>query len=112
MVLEALGQVADDLWALQYDATLLTVDRHAVDVASEALQLQQQSYTVGTTNVLSLITAQRTYAQARQSYASAQVQQFEDTAGLLVALGGAWWNAPGATARPSASAARPPAGQQ
>lgn len=64
---------------------------------STADNRRTDSYTVGTTNVLSLITAQRTYAQARQSYANAQVQQFEDTAGLLVALGGAWWNAPGAT---------------
>jgi outer membrane protein TolC len=33
VVLEALGQVADDLWALQYDAQILTVDRHSMDVA-------------------------------------------------------------------------------
>jgi NodT family efflux transporter outer membrane factor (OMF) lipoprotein len=92
VVLEALGQVGDDLWALQYDAQLLTVDRHSVDVASEALKLQQKSYAVGTTNVLNLIAAERTYAQARLSYATAQIQQFEDTAGLLVALGGGWWN--------------------
>ncbi len=92
VVLEALGQVADDLWALQYDAQLLTVDRHSMQVAFESLQLQQQSYTVGTTNVLNLINAQRAYAQARLSYVSAQVQQFQDTAGLLVALGGGWWN--------------------
>jgi NodT family efflux transporter outer membrane factor (OMF) lipoprotein len=91
VVLEALGQVADDLWALQYDAQLLTVDRHSVDVAAEALKLQQRSYQVGTTTVLNLISAQRTYAQARLSYATAQIQQFEDTAGLLVALGGGWW---------------------
>jgi outer membrane protein TolC len=98
VVLDALGQVADDLWALQYDAQVLTVDRHSVDVASEALKLQQRSYAVGTTNVLSLITAQRLYSQARLSYATAQIQQFEDTAGLLVALGGGWWNDPAAKA--------------
>jgi NodT family efflux transporter outer membrane factor (OMF) lipoprotein len=91
VVLEALGQVADDLWALQYDAQLLTVDRHSVEVASEALKLQQKSYAVGTTNVLNLVAAERAYAQARLSYATAQVQQFQDTAGLLVALGGGWW---------------------
>lgn len=91
-VLESLGQVADDLWALQYDAQLLTVDRHSMQVAFESLQLQQQSYTVGTTNVLNLINAQRAYAQARLGYVDAQVQQFQDTAGLLVALGGGWWN--------------------
>jgi NodT family efflux transporter outer membrane factor (OMF) lipoprotein len=92
VVLEALGQVADDLWALQYDAQTLTVDRHSMDVAFEALKLQQQSYSVGTTTALSLIAAERTYAQARLSYVSARVQQFTDSASLLTALGGGWWN--------------------
>jgi NodT family efflux transporter outer membrane factor (OMF) lipoprotein len=92
VVLEALGQVADDLWALQYDAQILTVDRHSMDVALQALKLQQQSYSVGTTTVLNLIAAERTYAQARLSYVSARVQQFTDTASLLTALGGGWWN--------------------
>jgi NodT family efflux transporter outer membrane factor (OMF) lipoprotein len=92
VVLEALGQVADDLWALQYDAQILTVDRHSMDVALEALQLQQKSYLVGTTTVLNLIAAERTYAQARLSYVNARVQQFTDSASLLTALGGGWWN--------------------
>jgi NodT family efflux transporter outer membrane factor (OMF) lipoprotein len=92
VVLEALGQVADDLWALQYDAQILTVDRHSMEVASEALKLQQTSYSVGTTTVLNLIAAERTYAQARLSYVSARVQQFTDSANLLTALGGGWWN--------------------
>jgi NodT family efflux transporter outer membrane factor (OMF) lipoprotein len=92
VVLEALGQVADDLWALQYDAQILTVDRHSMDVAFEALKLQQQSYSVGTTTVLNLIAAERTYAQARLSYVNARVQQFTDSASLLTALGGGWWN--------------------
>jgi NodT family efflux transporter outer membrane factor (OMF) lipoprotein len=92
VVLEALGQVADDLWALQYDAQILTVDRHSMDVASQALKLQQKSYSVGTTTVLNLIAAERAYAQARLSYASARVQQFTDSASLLTALGGGWWH--------------------
>jgi NodT family efflux transporter outer membrane factor (OMF) lipoprotein len=92
VVLEALGQVADDLWALQYDAQILTVDRHSMDVAFQALKLQQQSYSVGTTTALNLIAAERTYAQARLSYANARVQQFSDSASLLTALGGGWWN--------------------
>jgi NodT family efflux transporter outer membrane factor (OMF) lipoprotein len=92
VVLEALGQVADDLWALQYDAQILTVDRHSMDVALQALKLQQQSYSVGTTTVLNLIAAERAYAQARLSYVSARVQQFSDSASLLTALGGGWWN--------------------
>jgi NodT family efflux transporter outer membrane factor (OMF) lipoprotein len=92
VVLEALGQVADDLWALQYDAQILTVDRHSMDVAFESLKLQQQSYSVGTTTVLNLIAAERTYAQARLSYVNARVQQLTDSASLLTALGGGWWN--------------------
>jgi NodT family efflux transporter outer membrane factor (OMF) lipoprotein len=92
VVLEALGQVADDLWALQYDAQILTVDRHSMEVASEALKLQQKSYSVGTTTVLNLIAAERTYAQARLSYVGARVQQFTDSASLLTALGGGWWD--------------------
>jgi NodT family efflux transporter outer membrane factor (OMF) lipoprotein len=92
VVLEALGQVADDLWALQYDAQILTVDRHSMDVALQALKLQQQSYSVGTTTVLNLIAAERTYAQARLSYVNARVQQLTDSASLLTALGGGWWN--------------------
>lgn len=92
VVLEALGQVADDLWALQYDAQTLTVDRHSMEVALQALKLQQQSYAVGTTTVLNLIAAERSYAQARLGYVSARVQQFSDSASLLTALGGGWWN--------------------
>jgi outer membrane protein TolC len=92
VVLEALGQVADDLWAVQYDAQILTVDRHSMDVAFEALRLQQRSYSVGTTTALNLIAAERTYAQARLSYVGARVQQFTDSASLLTALGGGWWN--------------------
>jgi NodT family efflux transporter outer membrane factor (OMF) lipoprotein len=90
-VIEALGQVTDDLWALEYDAERLEVDRHAVDIASEALKLQQASYAVGRTNVLQLIDAERTYAQQRLALVTAQIQQLQDSAGLLVALGGAWW---------------------
>jgi NodT family efflux transporter outer membrane factor (OMF) lipoprotein len=103
VVLEALGQVADDLWALDYDAQLLSVDQHSADVASEALKLQQKSYAIGTTNVLNLISAERIYAQARLSLATARIQQFQDTAGLLVALGGAWWKDTTATGNPSAT---------
>jgi NodT family efflux transporter outer membrane factor (OMF) lipoprotein len=94
VVVSALGQVTDDLWALQNDAERLAVDQHSADIAGEALTLQQQSYTVGKTSVLQLIDAQRTYAQARLSLATAQIQQYQDTAGLLVALGGGWWKDP------------------
>jgi NodT family efflux transporter outer membrane factor (OMF) lipoprotein len=91
-VLEALGQVADDLRALGNDADRLKVSQHALAVASESLNLQQISYTAGKTTVLQLIDAERTFAQAKLTFVTAQIQQYEDTADLLVALGGGWWN--------------------
>jgi NodT family efflux transporter outer membrane factor (OMF) lipoprotein len=91
VVLEGLGQVADDLWALQHDAQRLEVYQHSIDIASESLKLEQSSYAVGRANVLQLIDAERTYAQARLGYVTAQIQQLQDTAGLFVALGGGWW---------------------
>ena len=91
-VLEALGQVADDLRSLDNDADRLRVSQHALDVATESLKLQQVSYTAGKTTVLQLIDAERTFAQAKLGFATAKVQQYQDTAGLLVALGGGWWN--------------------
>jgi NodT family efflux transporter outer membrane factor (OMF) lipoprotein len=94
VVITALGQVTDDLWALQHDAERVVVYRHSVEIASEALRLQQASYTVGKTSVLQLIDAERTYAQARLGIATALVQQYQDAAGLLVALGGGWWKDP------------------
>jgi NodT family efflux transporter outer membrane factor (OMF) lipoprotein len=94
VVVSALGQVTDDLWALDNDSERMAVDQHSVDIAAEALKLQQASYAVGKTSVLQLIDAERTYAQARLSLATAQIQQYQDTAGLLVALGGGWWKDP------------------
>jgi NodT family efflux transporter outer membrane factor (OMF) lipoprotein len=91
VVLEGLGQVADDLWALQHDAERLSVYSHSLQIAADSLKLQQASYAVGRSNVLALIDAERTYAQARLGYATAQVEQLQDTAGLFVALGGSWW---------------------
>ncbi len=86
--------MTDDLWALRNDAERMAVEQHSVDIAAEALKLQQASYTVGKSSVLQLIDAQRTYAQARLGLVSAQIQQLQDTAGLLVALGGGWWKDP------------------
>ena len=74
-----------------YDAANLAED---IQQLLKALKLQQASYTVGKTSVLQLIDAQRTYAQARLGLATALIQQYQDAAGLLLALGGAWWKDP------------------
>jgi NodT family efflux transporter outer membrane factor (OMF) lipoprotein len=92
VVLTAFGQVADSLRALEHDADRLAAFNHALRIAGDSLALQRISYAAGKTTVLQLIDAERTYSQAMLGMASAQVQQLEDVASLLVAVGGGWWN--------------------
>jgi len=66
-------------------------------VAADLLKLQRISYTTGTTTILQLIDAERSYAQARLGSVNADMQQLEDTVDLFVALGGGWWNTAVAT---------------
>jgi NodT family efflux transporter outer membrane factor (OMF) lipoprotein len=117
-VLQAFGQVADSLSALQHDAELLAVSHRALDIASDSLKLQRSSYAAGKTSALQLISAENTYSEARLSYARAVGQRLTDTAQLFIAVGGGWWNAgdlaassppPPAPAPPPAAPAPPPA---
>ncbi len=93
-VLEAFGQVADTLRALGHDAALLDAEHQALDAADAALQLQRFSYAAGKSGVLRLLDAQRSFQQARLGYARAIAQRYVDSAQLLVALGGGWWQDP------------------
>jgi NodT family efflux transporter outer membrane factor (OMF) lipoprotein len=91
-VLSAFGQVADDLRAVEHDAQRIAAFRHTLRISGDSLELQRISYAAGKTTVLQLIDAERSYSQAILGMASAQAQQFEDAADLLVAVGGGWWN--------------------
>jgi NodT family efflux transporter outer membrane factor (OMF) lipoprotein len=106
VVLTAFGQVADDLRALANDAERVTAFARALRIASDSLALQRISYGAGRTTILQLIDAERSYSQARLGSAGAHVQQFEDAANLLVALGGGWWNS--SIAPPAAQASAKP----
>jgi outer membrane protein TolC len=90
-VLQAFGQVADALTALANDADMVAASRSAVDIASQSLALQRISFTAGKTSALQLIVAENTYSQSRLGYARALGQQMTDSAQLLVAVGGGWW---------------------
>jgi NodT family efflux transporter outer membrane factor (OMF) lipoprotein len=92
VVLQAFGQVADLLQALSHDAKLLEAQKQALDMASESVRLQQLNYTKGGIGILSLLDAQRQYQRARVGYIRAEGQRYRDTVGLLVAMGGGWWN--------------------
>jgi outer membrane protein TolC len=88
-VLQAFGQVADVLRALQHDADELAAQRVALDSAQASLALLQESYRVGTASLVEVLQAQRLYAQARFGYAKAKGQRYVDTAQWFAAMGGA-----------------------
>jgi NodT family efflux transporter outer membrane factor (OMF) lipoprotein len=88
-VLQAFGQAADTLRALQHDADALAAQRTALDSAQASLALLQESYRVGTASLVDVLQAQRLYAQARLGYAKAKGQRYVDTAQWFAAMGGA-----------------------
>jgi NodT family efflux transporter outer membrane factor (OMF) lipoprotein len=91
-VLEAFGQVADVLKALEHDGNLLAAQQTALEMATQSVRLQRISYGSGGTGLLSLLDAQRQYQQARVGYVQAQTQRYQHSIELLVAMGGGWWN--------------------
>jgi len=93
-VLEAFGQVADVLDALDHDAEQLSVQAQAQKVAESGLGLARASYAEGNAGVLQVLDAQRVYQQARLGYVRAEAQRYLDTVQLFLALGGASPNAP------------------
>jgi len=100
-ILQAFGQVADVLSALEHDAELVSASRRALDIAASSLALQRSSYAAGKTSALQLIVAENTYSEARLGNVRAVSQRLADTAQLFIAVGGGWWN-------DSASAPPPP----
>ena len=91
-VLQAFGQVADSLTSLEEDSEAVATSRDALEIAGASLALQRLSFAAGKTSALQLITAENTYSTARLGSVRAQGQQMTDTAQLLIAVGGGWWN--------------------
>jgi outer membrane protein TolC len=87
-VLEAFGQVADMLDALNHDAEQLDAQAQAQQAAQSGLDLARASYAEGNAGVLQVLDAQRSYQQARLGYVRAVAQRYLDTVQLFLALGG------------------------
>ena len=100
-VLQAFAQVADTLRALEHDAELLAAVREALHASQASLELQRLSYAAGKSSLLQLLDAERAYQQARLGYTRAQAQRYQDSAQLLVAMGGGWWNDQPVNLRPT-----------
>ncbi len=91
-VLSAFQDVANALRSIQADADLLKAAVAAEQTAAASLNLVQQQYQLGAVNYLNLLNAQTTYQNAILSRVRAQAQRFSDTAAMIQALGGGWWN--------------------
>jgi NodT family efflux transporter outer membrane factor (OMF) lipoprotein len=87
-VLVAFRQVADVLAALEHDAQQTQAQQRALDVAESSLALTRESYSAGNTGVLQILDAERAVLRARIGVARARAQRMQDTAELVVALGG------------------------
>ena len=87
-VLDAFGQVADLLDALDHDTEQLTAQNQAQETTRSALELARASYAEGNAGILQVLDAQRAYQQSRLGCVRAMAARYADTAQLILALGG------------------------
>jgi NodT family efflux transporter outer membrane factor (OMF) lipoprotein len=90
-VLGAFQNVADVLFALEFDAVALKAQAEAEAAARESLDMTNKQLQFGGTSYLALYNAQRQYEQAKIGLVQAQAARYADTAALFQALGGGWW---------------------
>src|SRR5208283_3391856 len=101
-VLNAFGQVADTLHALDHDAAVLQAEEEALGAAREALHLVQANYEAGLATYLDVLIADAQYHQALVGELQAIAARYQDSVALFAALGGGWWNAQSAGAQANA----------
>ncbi len=95
VVLQSFQNVADALLALKMDGRALQLQRDAEQAAASTRSLIEQQYQAGAASYLDLLSANQQYQQASISLAQATAARLADSAALIFALGGGWWNEPG-----------------
>ena len=91
-VLQAFREVADALRALQHDAQLLQARSDAAIQAAASYQIASLRYSAGGISQLALLDAQRQQLQTELDRTASVASRYSDSATLLQALGGGWWN--------------------
>lgn len=91
-VIQAFQNVADTLRALEADADALTADTEAETASRHSLDVATAQYKLGGVGYLTVLTAQRSYLEARIARIKAEANRYSDTAALFQALGGGWWH--------------------
>ena len=89
-VLQAFGQVADLLSALQSDAMSVANEQQSVAVAQRSLGMSRRSFEVGNSSILQVLDSEQLYQHARTGLVSAQARQYLDVSRLYVATAGGW----------------------
>jgi NodT family efflux transporter outer membrane factor (OMF) lipoprotein len=93
-VIAAFQNVADSLEALQTDARALQAAADSQRSAQQALDIARTQLRLGQIDRLSVILAEQTFQQAHIGVLQDQASRLADTAALIQALGGGWWNRP------------------
>ena len=91
-VLEAFKEVADALYAIQHDAETLRARAEAAGEAQAAYDIASQRYQAGGISHLGLLDAQRQQLQTALDRTTSAASRYTDSATLVQALGGGWWN--------------------
>jgi NodT family efflux transporter outer membrane factor (OMF) lipoprotein len=92
-VLHGLQEVADAIRALEADARAQDARAAAAAAAERAWSITRQRYDLGGVSELALLDAERTRLEATLSERDAAAARFADTAALVNALGGGYWEA-------------------
>jgi len=91
VVISAFQDVANALSALQFDVRKEKLELQAQGLTHDSFMLIQDQFNKGAASYLELLTAQIQYQQTRMSAIQAKAVLYSDSAGLMYALGGGWW---------------------
>ena len=91
-VLQGLQNVADVLRALEADADALAARTEEASQAEQAYRITAERYRLGGVSQTALLDAERQRLQAALERVQAAANRYADSAALLQALGGGWWN--------------------
>jgi NodT family efflux transporter outer membrane factor (OMF) lipoprotein len=93
-VLQGFRNVADVLRALHADAEILEQRAEAESQARQYYEISSKRFETGGVSLYFLLDAQRRYLDTSLDRTRAVADRQADSAALLQALGGGWWNAP------------------
>jgi NodT family efflux transporter outer membrane factor (OMF) lipoprotein len=91
-VLQAFGEVANVLRAIEHDAQAFQARTEAAAQAEGTYQIALRRYDAGGISQVALLDAQRQQLQTALDQVSSQAARYSDSATLFQALGGGWWN--------------------